>query len=55
MLVLIPMFLGGLFGGLRAKKRGGNRADIWQYVAVFAILCAIPGLFATLIIHRAAL
>lgn len=53
MLVLIPMIFGGIFGGLRAKKRGGTRADIWQFVAVFAILCAIPGLFATLILHRA--
>ena len=53
MFVLVGAVIGALFGGWRAKARGGKRADILQYAAVHAILFALIGLFVTLFIHRA--
>jgi len=31
------MIIGAVWGGLRARKRGGNRLDAAQYGAVYAI------------------
>ncbi|SMP22830.1 hypothetical protein [Shimia sagamensis] len=55
MFVLLGALLGAITGGALAKKRGGKRADILQYGAVYAMIFAILGLFVTLIIHRMAL
>ncbi|WP_294225816.1 hypothetical protein [uncultured Shimia sp.] len=55
MFVLLGALLGAITGGTLAKKRGGKRADILQYGAVYAMIFAILGLFITLIIHRMAL
>ncbi|NIZ08780.1 hypothetical protein [Pseudooceanicola sp. HF7] len=52
MLVLAGLFLGALFGGFRAKTRGGNRKDIWQYAIVHAIIFALVGLVLTILVHR---
>ncbi len=52
MLVIAALVFGALVGGLRARKRGGNRLDIAQYAAVHAMVFALVALFATIIINR---
>lgn len=52
MLVIFGGILGGLLGAFTAKRRKGAMADILQYAFVFAMICALIGLFATLIIER---
>lgn len=52
MLVIIGVIAGALYGGWRAKSRGGKTADILQYAAVHAMILALAGLFLTLILHR---
>ena len=53
MIVLIGALVGALSGGLIAYRRKGKTADILQYAFVYALVFALLGLFATLIIHRA--
>lgn len=53
MIVLIGAILGAVIGALIASRRKGRTADILQYAFVFALMFAIGGLFATLLIHRA--
>lgn len=55
MIILIAAALGATLGALRARNRKGRLADILQYAAVYALIFALLGLFATLIIHRAAI
>ncbi len=52
MIVLAGLVFGALWGGLTARKRGGNRLDIAQYTAVGAIAGGLVGLFATIAIER---
>ncbi len=52
MLVIAGALFGGIFGAWRAKARGGKRSDILLYAVVHAMILALAGLFATLIIHR---
>lgn len=52
MLVIAALLLGALIGGLRARKRGGNRLDIAQYATVYAIAFGLIALFASIIISR---
>jgi hypothetical protein len=37
---------------MTAKKRKGNRADMWQYGAVYAIAFALGGLILTIAIEK---
>lgn len=55
MIVLIGAIVGALTGGFIARRRKGKLADILQYAFVYALLFALTGLFATLLIHRAAI
>lgn len=55
MFVIFGALIGAFFGGILAKKRGGKRLDILQYAAVFAVICAVIGLFITLFLHRMSL
>ena len=55
MLVIIGILGGAGFGGWRAKSRGGRRADILQYAAVYAIMLGLAGLFLTIFVHRASI
>lgn len=41
---------GAVWGALLARKRGGNRMDMAQYAAGFAIFWGIIGLIATIVI-----
>ena len=55
MIVLAGAVLGAIIGASLARKRKGKPLDIVQYAAVYAIGFSLLGLFATLIIHRAAI
>ena len=52
MLYSATTLLGALIGGFFARKKGGNRYDIAQYSAVWAVLGFMVGMFATIIIGR---
>ena len=54
MIVLAAAILGGVFGALQARKRGGNRMDMAQYAAGYAIALAMVGLFVTIFVGRMA-
>jgi uncharacterized membrane protein len=50
MLNLIGALAGVILGLLVARRRGGNRADMAQYAAVFAIIGFLLGTFAMLLV-----
>ncbi|MGP1355014.1 hypothetical protein [Roseicyclus sp.] len=50
MLNLIGALAGLVLGLLVARRRGGNRADMAQYAAVFAIIGFLLGTFAMLLV-----
>ncbi|HMS96933.1 MAG TPA: hypothetical protein PKA03_17250 [Tabrizicola sp.] len=52
MFVIGGLLLGAVGGGLRARARGGKRADIAQYAAVYGILFGLIGLFLTIYLDR---
>ncbi len=52
MIFLVFGILGAIYGGLTAKKRGGNRKDIAQYAASAGIAFALIGLVLTVLVHR---
>ncbi len=51
---VIGAILGAVWGGLIARRRGGNGKDIAQYAAGFAIIFAILGLFLAIFLARSA-
>ncbi len=54
MIVIACALIGAFLGFLTARKRGGNRLDMAQYAAGYAIAFMILGLFLTLLIERLA-
>ena len=52
MIVIAGAILGAILGAMTAKKRKGNRADMWQYGAVYAIAFSLAGLILTIIIEK---
>ena len=52
MIVLAGLGLGAVWGVVQAKKRGGNRADMAQYGAVWGIIGGLLGLFVTIGLER---
>jgi hypothetical protein len=50
MLNVIGAVVGLVLGLVVARRRGGNRADLAQYAAVFAILGFLLGTFAMLLL-----
>ncbi len=53
MLVVLGMaVLGAILGGLSARKRNGNAADMAQYAAGYGIAFALVGLILSLILVR---
>lgn len=52
MIVLAGLVLGAVWGVVQAKKRGGNRADMAQYGAVWGIIGGLAGLFLTIGLER---
>ena len=51
---LAGLLIGAIFGAWRARTKGGNRLDMAQWAAVFAILFGLVGLFILIMIQRAA-
>lgn len=52
MIVFTTTLLGGGFGALLARKRGGNRMDMLHYATILAIVGALLGLFITVFVSR---
>lgn len=55
MLVLIGAVIGGIIGGVTAKRRGGRPLDVLQYVGIYALAFALASFLLTLLVHRMAL
>lgn len=51
---LAGLLIGAIWGARRARKRGGQRADVIQWAIVHGLILAMAGLFAALIIVRVA-
>lgn len=52
--VILVAVIGAITGIFAAKRRGGNRKDMAQYAAVFAILFALAGLILGIVYTRLA-
>ena len=52
MIVIAGAIFGAILGAMTAKKRGGTRADMWQYGAVYAIACSLLGLILTIAVEK---
>lgn len=52
MIVIAAAIIGALIGGWTARKRGGNRLDLAQYAAGYAMAFVIVGMIATVLIDR---
>lgn len=55
MIYTIAGLFGVALGAFRAKKRGGNLADMAQFAAAHGIAFLLVGFVITLIVHRMAL
>ncbi|ANT61075.1 apolipoprotein acyltransferase [Salipiger sp. CCB-MM3] len=54
MIVIAGALLGAIIGGLTARRRKGNKADIAQFVAVYAIAFGLVGLIVTIAVEKLA-
>ncbi|MEO0402709.1 MAG: apolipoprotein acyltransferase [Pseudomonadota bacterium] len=52
MIVILAAILGAIIGGYTARKRGGNRLDMAQYAAGYALAFVVVGLIATVLLDR---
>ncbi|SFS51016.1 hypothetical protein SAMN04488040_0693 [Sulfitobacter marinus] len=52
MIVILFALIGAIWGGLTARKRQGNRKDIAQYAAGYAMAFVIVGMILTVILDR---
>ena len=52
MIYPVVFLLGGLFGWIRAARRGGKLADKLQYGAIFGIIFSIAALFIAIIVSK---
>ena len=52
MIVIAAALVGALIGGFTARKRGGNRLDMAQYAAGYALAFVVVGMIATVLIDR---
>lgn len=53
MIVIAGILFGAVAGGTLAARRKGNRLDILQYSAVYAIAFALLGLIASVVLEKA--
>jgi hypothetical protein len=51
-MVLAGVIAGAAFGAWRARRRRGNRLDMAQWGAVYAIIFGMIGLFVTIALGR---
>lgn len=49
---LSGMVFGAVLGAFRAKSKGGQRKDMLQWGAVFAIIFGLVGLFVLIFLQR---
>ncbi|MCA0848371.1 apolipoprotein acyltransferase [Salipiger thiooxidans] len=54
MIVIAGVLIGAILGGLTARRRKGNTADIAQFVVVYAIAFGLLGLVATIVLEKIA-
>ncbi|MDC1481176.1 MAG: apolipoprotein acyltransferase [Ascidiaceihabitans sp.] len=52
MIVIVAALIGAIFGGITAKRRGGNKLDIAQYATGFGMAFVVVGLIATVVLER---
>ena len=52
MIVIVAALIGAIFGGITAKRRGGNKLDIAQYATGFAMAFVVAGLISTVVLER---
>ena len=52
MIVILSLILGAVTGTLVARRRNGNRLDMAQYGAVYAIVFGLIGMVTTLILEK---
>ena len=52
MIVILFALIGAIWGGLTARKRQGNRKDIAQYTAGYAMAFVVVGMILTVILDR---
>ncbi|MDF1728782.1 MAG: apolipoprotein acyltransferase [Sulfitobacter sp.] len=52
MIYILFALVGAVAGAFRARKQGGNRKDMAQYAAGFAIAFGLLGLIVTIILDR---
>ena len=53
MLSIAGLVIGALWGGVRAKRRGGSGFDVAQYAAAHGLILAMVGLFVSIVVLRA--
>jgi len=51
MMIAFPI-IGAISGALLARRRGGSKLDMVQYAGVLAIIGAVLGIFATILLAR---
>jgi prolipoprotein diacylglyceryltransferase len=51
LLIITFAIISALFGAYTARKNGGNKSDLIQYLLVYLIIGAVIGLFTTLAIE----
>jgi hypothetical protein len=52
MVLPIAFIIGALFGSLKAKKRNGNRFDIFHYGATYGIASVLLALVLSILFQR---
>ncbi|MCT4553528.1 MAG: apolipoprotein acyltransferase [Pelagimonas sp.] len=52
MIAVLGALFGAILGGLTAKRRKGNLADILQYGTVYAILFGLLGFLVTIAVEK---
>ncbi len=52
MIVILGVLGGAIWGALMARRRGGNRMDMAQYAAGFAIAFGTLGMILTILVDR---
>ncbi|WP_165814373.1 hypothetical protein [Pararhodobacter oceanensis] len=52
MIIIAGLVIGAIWGVIYTRRRNGNRFDIAQYAAVWALIGALLGVFLTLGIER---
>ena len=51
---LAGLLIGAIFGGLMARRKGGNRLDVLQWAAVNAMIFGVLGMLVLIFIERSA-